>query len=667
MNRWSVTVLCVAFLPAAWGGLPRAAEPRASAVPPAPPWPAQYKLRADETARLTPADIVGPDGLVYPNWTRVGIRGGIPAVPVRVRLRDFGVVPDEDRDAAAAILAAAEKLAAGPGAIQFEPGTYYLDRPLAIRRDGIVLRGAGRDRTRIVFRYGLGEKGIRWVEPWESGELFADSTVTLHALPDGLRQLEIYAGDQRVANREHHAHWGNTFQISAGGSEILKRVPAPAETAVLRGVARYQDGRTRELTKTFRLIRRSGDPGARRRVAPDVAIGFGGQARPGSAQNVRLAKDGRRGDTRLTLETTAGLQAGDRLVIEGPATQRWKDLTRNACPHGMYRRNMLEIAAIAGAEVTVTDPLRIEFPVSDGSFVYKIDPIQQCGIEDLTIEQTENLWITTVLFSYAWECWARGVTVKKCGRYPIYGASAKRCVIEDCVFDDAWFKGGGGTAYAGWEFSYDCLMSDCTTYRLRHAPCVQWSASGNVIRRSRFVDSDMQWHSGWTNENLFEQCTVVSRPGNGGYGHGAWASPPEDVAHGPNGPRNVVYNCDIQGTRAGIWMGGMNEGWMILYNRIAAGNGPAVFAKTCSFDHVIRGNVFRLAQANQPAVQLATPDCSGVELVDNRVSGGNGRLVAGAGQPLVDRDNLVLPAGAEVPRPRVPTPSIFAWQAERGR
>ncbi|MDH7570092.1 MAG: right-handed parallel beta-helix repeat-containing protein, partial [Armatimonadota bacterium] len=223
-----------------------------------------------------------------------------------------------------------------------------------------------------------------------------------------------------------------------------------------------------------------------------------------------------------------------------------------------------------------------------------------------------------------------------------------------------------GTAYAGWEHASDCLMENVTTYKLRHAPCVQWAASGCVIRKSTFHESDGQWHSGWTNENLFEQCVIDSRLGNGGYGFGLWASPPEDTAHGPNGPRNVVYNCDVRSVKAGLWMGGMNENWLILYNRFIVGSGPGVFAKTASFDHIIRGNVFCLADAKQPAVFLATPDCIGIELIDNRVYGGSGRLFGGSGRPQVDRGNQLLPAG-EGARPTPAVPSIFEWQRARAR
>ena len=314
----------------------------------------------------------------------------------------------------------------------------------------------------------------------------------------------------------------------------------------------------------------------------------------------------------------------------------------------------------------LNQPLRLDFPIIDGSYVQQIFPLRGCGVEDLSLEQTEDIWTSGLVFSNAWECWAKGVRVKKAGRFPLYCLPAKWCEIRDCEFDDAWFKGGGGTAYVGWEYANDCLMENIETWKLRHAPLVQWTASGNVIRNSVFHDSDGQWHSGWTNENLFENCVIESKVGNGSYGYGLWGSPPEDSAHGPNGPRNVVYNCDISSPKSGLWMGGMNEGWMILHNRFVVGSGPAIFAKTASFDHTILGNTVQFADNKQTFVQLATPDCIGVELIGNKIYGGNGKLTSGPAQPLVDKDNQFLPAGT-APRPQPAVHSIFEWQRMQKR
>jgi len=240
---------------------------------------------------------------------------------------------------------------------------------------------------------------------------------------------------------------------------------------------------------------------------------------------------------------------------------------------------------------------------------------------------------------------------------------AKWCEIRDCTFDDAWFKGGGGTAYTGWDRCWDCLMENVETFKMRHAPLFQWAASGCVIRKSVFHESDAQWHAGWTNENLIEQCIVESVQGNGGYGYGAWASPPEDAAHGPNGPRNVVYNCDIRSQKAGLWMGGMNDNWLILHNRFTVDSGPGVFAKATSFDHIIRGNVFVLKDGKSPMIQLAAADCIGVEAVGNSLYGGNGSFVSGRAQPAVSEENRAFPLSpASRPQPKVP--SIYEWQRE---
>jgi hypothetical protein len=425
----------------------------------------------------------------------------------------------------------------------------------------------------------------------------------------------------------------------------------------LKGFAGYKDGTkcTQEISifldSTFNDTRLVADTRA--------AVTFRGKGTVGG--KIKLARDGKRGDMKLELKSTDGLKAGDCIFIDGPATERWKTLTQNACLWGSYRQYEVIVSDIKDKTISINQPLRIEFPVIDGSYIQKVSTIQRCGIESLSIEQTENLWISTVVFYHGWNCWAKDVTVKKCGRFPVYGSMAKWCEIRDCVFDDAWFKGGGGTAYTGWDRCWDCLIENIETFKMRHAPLFQWAASGCVIRKGIFHESDGQWHSGWTNENLIEQCVIESVRGNGGYGYGMWASPPRDTAHGPNGPRNVVYNCDVSSQRAGLWMGGMNENWLILNNRFVVDKGPGVFATTTSFDHIIKDNVFVLKDGKSPMVSLVTSDCLGVEVKGNRLYGGNGIVAAGKSKPLILEVNKTFPLGnAQRPVPAVP--SIYEWQ-----
>lgn len=636
-----------------------------------PPWDPAYKIKPHESDRLTAADVVGPDGIVYPDWRFAGVPGGIPDVPEQARIGECGGKANDDKDDSRAFELGAQTVARrGGGALVLGAGTYHLDRPVMITDDNVVIRGQGVDATKVVFRYGVSETGVAIFQPQDGATIGPDSLVEIHAAPDGLQRIALKVEGKVVAERKRQAHWGGTYLLRATGDAVLRS--AGSGRHKLAGIAEWQDGRHREVTIHVNL-----DPDYRLTVGRkryptepkgSAAILFAGDQRSG--RTWRLAEDGRRGDQQIVLQQAPKLQTGDAIALEAPATERWNRLVRNACQWGIYRRYEFRVQRVDGRTIRLNQPLRIDFPVADRSFVKQVFPIRRCGVEDLCLEQTQKLWTSGVLFANAWECWARGVKVIKAGRHPVYSRCAKWCEIRDCQFDGAWYVGGGGSAYVGWERSYDCLMEDVTTWRMRHAPCVQWSSSGNVIRNSTFHGSDAQWHAGWTNENLYENCTVHAAGSHGTYGHGGWASPPEDKAHGPEGPRNVVYDCDFRAPKTGLWMGGMNENWLILHNRFIVDRGPGIYARTCSFDHIIRGNVFVLRRADQPAVMLATDDCTGVELIENRVFGEGATMIAGKAKPLVASDNEVVsdvagaPPDSDSPRPKPKIPSIFLWQRD---
>jgi hypothetical protein len=621
------------------------------------PWVPAYKIKPDQEARLTAADVIGPDGIVYPNWTRCGVQGGIPTATVVARIEEFGAGADDDLDDSQALQRACDTTGRTGGTVLIGEGTYYLDRPVTIRDDRVIIRGKGPARTRLIFRYAIPEPSVTFFSPPANSTVGRNTRIEMHCWPSGLVKMDLLVDDTPIGTWTRGKHSGNTFAFARHGRDISSQIPDGQHK--LKAVAEYQDGSARTAEIPITLDRRFND--LRPVTDSRAAITFSGSGTTGD--KLKLTRDAKRGSTELHLESTQGLRVGDCVFIDGPATARWKKLTRNACQWGMYRNYAAVITDIKDRAISINQPLRIEFPVVDGSYVRKVLPIKYCGIEDLRLEQTENLWITGVLFSHGWNCWARSVTVKKCGRFPVYGSMAKWCEIRDCVFDDAWYKGGGGTAYTGWDRCWDCLMENVETFKMRHAPLFQWAASGCVIRQSIFHESDAQWHAGWTNENLIEQCVVESVRGHGGYGYGMWASPPEDTAHGPNGPRNVVYNCDISSPRAGLWMGGMNENWLILHNRFVVDSGPGIFAKTFSFDHIIKDNVFVLKDDTSPMIHLATADCMGIEATDNRLVGGNGRLVSGKADLTVSEGNRIMPL-SQADRPAPAMSSIYEWQQQ---
>ncbi len=615
-------------------------------------------------SELSPVEVLGPDGIVYPNWEKVGVENGIPEVKVQAKLADFDGLPDDGNDDADALEKGMESVGAeGGGVLLLQAGTYELNRPVVCVNDDVVLRGAGKDKTKIRFTYAPPEKGVTFFKPAPNSTVHKNTWVEIHADPNELKSLAIYLGDQEVASRNKHRHWGGTFSINCSGSAILRTGKSGNQT--LRAVATFDNGDTSEATLPVVLATGEQKDSNLLRIPRYLgAITFAGE-RP-SSKKILLKKDAKRGDTQLTLSNAKNLKPGDIIVILAPKTERWDRKVQNACEWGTYRRNEYRIIAVDGNKISIHQPLRIPFPAIDRSYVQRYQPIQQCGVEKLSLEQTKKLWTGGIIFSHAWNCWARDVHVQKAGRWPIYPSPAKHCEVRDCTIDDAWYHGGGGTAYVGFEMAYDCLMDNVTTNRLRHAPCVQWSAAGNVIHNSTFIQSDGQWHSGWTHENLFENCVIDAKQGTGSYGHGFWASPPEDKAHGPNGPRNVVWGCNVVCPKSGVWMGGMNTGWLILYNKIVCGTGPAVFMKTNSDEHIISGNVFVIKNNNANPFSIWTVDCDGVQITNNKILGGNSRTVTGKSDPAIFEGNQHT---VEIPenlpdRPEPPVESIYQWQLD---
>jgi hypothetical protein len=626
-----------------------------------PPWAGSYKLRTDRPSSLTAADVAGPDGIVYPDWTNVGIRGGIPSLANTLSAAAFDVRPGLEGDSSAALQKAIDALQAAGGGVLFIPaGRYYLDRPVFVTGDRCVLRGAGSRKTRFVSRFSMTGLSPQFIGILPGAQVGPSTPVTVWVDPKGLTGFSLAAGGKVILSGSRPGIWETNVQYALPGRTLLAAAgPGPTE---LRITVVYRDGTSRTASLPIRLTRE--EAASIRPSGPLGMINFLGSGARG-APRIRLAADGNRGDMSLLIAPGHALKSGDRIQLVGPETPRWGSVLRTNKRNGYFRANEYEIAGVDGARISLPEALRIAFPVEDGSFIQRIRPLVRSGVEDLGLEQVVPTQVHGIVFSYGWECWARGLEISKAGDKALYMPESKRCEVRDCTLDRSWCN-DGGSAYVGWESSYDCLMEHVTTFDMRHAPVLQWASSGNVIRSSVFHGSDAQWHAGWTNENLYEDLVVESSQVTGAYGNGGWASGPDDTAHGPNGPRNVVYNCDISSTKVGLWLGGMNENWLILNNRFVVGRGPAVFAKDASFDHIIRGNVFVMLEPRPAAVYLETPDCTGIEFSGNRFYGPVSRLFGGAIAPAVDEDNRVRASGG-ISRPRPAVRSIFEWeQSHRG-
>ena len=178
-------------------------------------------------------------------------------------------------------------------------------------------------------------------------------------------------------------------------------------------------------------------------------------------------------------------------------------------------------------------------------------------------------------------------------------------------------------------------------------------------------EMDAQWHSGWCTDNLFEQCRIESTTTkHKGYGYGFYATPYDDSMHGPQGQRNVVYNCTAYSLKSAVYLGGMNRNWRIMYNMFFVDSGPGILARLNCGDNRIQGNVFVLKDSSAPMLWNEFLDNRGDIVLDNRIYGGSGRLCEGPGRPAKTENNRFFPFEPAPSLPRPPVPSIYRWQIE---
>ncbi|MHC4534564.1 MAG: hypothetical protein ACYS6K_11485, partial [Planctomycetota bacterium] len=355
------------------------------------PWERQYKIKPNDKARLTAADVIGPDGIVYPNWTKCGVQGGIPDIKTVVSIEDFGAKANDqidDSEALAKACLAAGKM--GGGAVLLGEGLYYLDRMVTVRHDNVVIRGKGSGKTNLIFRYSIPDNGVVFYNLSEGSKVGRNTRIEMHSKPAGLMKMKMMIEDTVIGQWNRSKHSGNTFAFTIYGRNAIGKISDGKH--VLKGIAEYKDGT--KCTGEISIILDSKFNDSRLVADSRAAITFAGRGTVD--RKLKLAKDGKRGDMKLELESTDGLRVGDCIFIDGPATKRWKKLTQNACLWGSYRLYEVIISDIKNNTISINQPLRIEFPIIDGSYIQKVRPIQRCGIESLRIEQTENLWISTV-------------------------------------------------------------------------------------------------------------------------------------------------------------------------------------------------------------------------------------------------------------------------------
>ena len=609
----------------------------------------------------------GPDGVLYPNFTGAGLRNWVSHEECVIRVRDFGGIPDDELDDSEAIRRACEKAAAeGGGIVQLEAGTYRLEQKIMVEADGVVIRGAGRDKTSLIGT--LPASGVVILPQSIGPNICKWTNVELYFPLRGAWRVLLESGSVRLGE------WTDLSKlrplpraeeytkISVSGSTIAKTLPGGRRE--FRLSVQYEDGKVREVRSVFHVRNRPGD--YYRGEYENAYLTFAGRHLSAPASRIPLRTGIRRGDRRFELADASRFRKGGWISIAAPNTKKWKSLTANQCPWSFDREFIAEIESVEGRTVTVMQPFRQDFPLEDGPYATPFLPIQFCGVEDFRMEQTgslqKELKIGTIHFLNAVNCRALRMEIVRTGGKPLHFTAARNCLLSDAVIRDAW-NPQQSLSYVGFDRAYDCRMEYVKTFRMRHAPIFNIRCSGNVIRASTFHESDAQWHMAWCRDNLLEQCRITTTDRRySSYGYAFYSTPSDDSMHGSNGPFNVIYNCESTSLKSAVYLGGMNRNWRIVYNRFLVEKGPGIIARLNSCDNLVMGNLFLLKDEKSPMVWSEFLGNRGDRLIRNTVCGGNGTLWLGPGAPDEISGNRFLPLEKAPPAVSPPTPSLYLWQ-----
>ena len=611
--------------------------------------------------------VPGPDGYLYPNFSRAGLAEPWKPAERIFRVEAFGAVANDGGDDSDAIAAAIDAAArAGGGEVRFGAGSYRLTRKISVRSDNVVLRGSGSETTRLEF--GLPDNGVGLYTTGSGDLLSPRATIRCYFPEAGAKEVRI-----RIGKRAPSIYRPEEFESLPDAplfSMVIFRVSPHFEA--LGGTGRqtvtaeveYEGGRIVTTSTPF-LLDRDEHPNT---YASSV-ITFAGKNPPEEKKRMLTASAGR-GDRILKLDDTEGIAPGDILFLFRPITAEWELIPGAKCPWWRSLCTGVRVAAVEGKDVKLEQPLRESHPLAAAPYVTSPPMLRNSGIEGLTLAQVGEIQIELkmrgVTFTRAFNCRAADLRIDRPGTAGVYGDRVKNCEFVNCRFTAPWRTKTGGLAYVGWDRAWDCLIDRVQSDRMRHAPLFNWDCSGNVVTGSDFNESDAQFHCGWAHENLIDNCRITTTSGKyNSYGWAVYSVPADDTMHGYIGPRNVLYNCRTSSFRGGIYMGGPNQNWMLMYNSFQTDAGPGVYTRFGVRNTRIVGNVFRLGDPRMPMVYFESLDAAGDHLVSNRLYGGNGRFTGGPGAAAATlENNRAFPLSEEAAEPAPPVPSLYLWQRQ---
>lgn len=305
-------------------------------------------------------------------------------------------------------------------------------------------------------------------------------------------------------------------------------------------------------------------------------------------------RDFANGSMVLPLQDVSLFAPGDQVIVRNDLTDAFiESLGMNGkwTRKNMKNRSLIFFRRVisvdpAAQTITVDAPIRYTLKKDDAARVLKLagKTISEAGLEDFSIGMAQHPgegWgegdfdvagtaaydvhqSHVIVFTSAENCWMRRVN-SYCpqGNAPSVhilsnGVKFERCrqvTFEDCDWQHAQYKGGGGNGYLYTLHGNDCLIHACKATSGRHNyDFGTMAASGNVILDCLSKDGRMasDFHMHFSVANLIDNMTCDGdflearyRPWGGAAVHGVTTS--QSVFWNTNGLRYILSPFEFEG------------------------------------------------------------------------------------------------------------------------
>ncbi|MCS7075341.1 MAG: T9SS type A sorting domain-containing protein [Bacteroidia bacterium] len=193
-----------------------------------------------------------------------------------------------------------------------------------------------------------------------------------------------------------------------------------------------------------------------------------------------------KGSTTLTVTNSAHFSVGDDIEIK-QENGAW-DINPTFWSEESVG-HLATITAISGGQITINEPLRMDFDLSLNPRMRKVKMRKEVGIECMRIHKVDTCNIPTcvsfnISFSIAKQCWVKGVeSSMSIGAHIGMGIST-HISVQGCYIHHAFSYTGVGTRGYGvvlFKHTTACRIENNIFEHLRHAMMVKEGSNGNVF------------------------------------------------------------------------------------------------------------------------------------------------------------------------------------------